>query len=347
MKPGQQMRVLSSAPVPRETTNPYLTMVRDSLRRTPDVQLIDFSWRAAILGRFDIFHAHWPEILVGGRRGAKKWARQCLFAILLLKLSVRRIAIVRTVHNVELPQGISAVERMLLGRLERATAAYIRLNDRTQIPADRAACTILHGHYREWFSAQPRSDRCAGRFGYAGLIRRYKGVDQMVRAFGSLDDPELSLRIGGQPSSEELAAVVRSAADQDPRVVTDLHFLTDAELVRIITESELVVLPYRFMHNSGGALAALSLDRPVLVPDTQVNRDLAAEVGPGWVQLFDGDLSGWAMLEALSGVRQARRLTSDSRPDLSARGWERVGERHRALYRVALRAMRAGAQQDE
>ena len=41
-----------------------------------------------------------------------------------------------------------------------------------------------------------------------------------------------------------------------------------------------MVLPYRQMHNSGAVLAALSLDRPVLVPATD-QRGLGAEVGPG------------------------------------------------------------------
>ena len=50
------------------------------------------------------------------------------------------------------------------------------------------------------------------------------------------------------------------------------------------------MLPYRHMHNSGAALTALSLDRPVLVPETDVNRDLARETGPGWVVTFAGEL---------------------------------------------------------
>ncbi len=62
-----------------------------------------------------------------------------------------------------------------------------------------------------------------------------------------------------------------------------LGFAPDADLVREISMSEMVVLPYRFMHNSGAVLLALSLDRPVLVPDNEVNRLLEIEVGSDWV----------------------------------------------------------------
>ncbi len=64
-----------------------------------------------------------------------------------------------------------------------------------------------------------------------------------------------------------------------------------------------MVLPYREMHNSGAALTALSLNRPVLVPDNEVNRELAEEVGPGWVFRYDGELTGRHLLDALAAHR--------------------------------------------
>ena len=67
--------------------------------------------------------------------------------------------------------------------------------------------------------------------------------------------------------------------------------------MREVSESELVVLPYHQMHNSGSVLAALSLDRSVLVPDSEFNRSLAEEVGPGWVVTYDGDLTAESILQ--------------------------------------------------
>ena len=95
-----------------------------------------------------------------------------------------------------------------------------------------------------------------------------------------------------------------------------------------------MVLPYRQMHNSGAALAALSLDRPVLVPANPINADLAAEVGPGWVHTFAGDLTSEALRAGLQALDTVPRSAA---PDLSRREWADTGEQHRAAYAEAIR----------
>ena len=58
--------VLLSFPPPRPTSNPYNVMLAESVRAVPGVRVTDWSWRAALLTSYDVFHAHWPEILVSG-----------------------------------------------------------------------------------------------------------------------------------------------------------------------------------------------------------------------------------------------------------------------------------------
>jgi beta-1,4-mannosyltransferase len=336
---GRELVVLQSSPPPRPTTNPYIVMLGRALEGESGVRRLHFSWRVALLGRFDVFHVHWPEILVDGHSPVKKLARQTLTLALLARLAIRRTPIVRTVHNLELPQGISRREVLLLGIISRMTTLRIRVNPITEIPAHQPHVTIPHGHYRAWFAERPRAEKTPGRIGYVGLVRRYKGVEQLVTAFRGVgpDGSDLSLRIGGKPSTPELASTIRALAGEDDRISLDLRFLSDDELVEIVSSSELVVLPYRFMHNSGGTLAALSLDRPVLVPDNDVNRALADEVGPGWVHLFNGDLLPDDLLAAAGDARTGRRSTA---PDLSGREWDHAGAAHADAYRRALRLRR-------
>jgi beta-1,4-mannosyltransferase len=337
--PGRDLVVLQSSQAPRPTTNPYIVMLGRALAATDGVSPLHFSWRTALLGRYDVFHVHWPEILVDGRSPLKKAVRQALTVAFLARLAIRRTPIVRTVHNLERPQGISRRETLLLALMERMTTLRVRVNPLTEIPADQPHATILHGHYRDWFRDQPREEVVPGRLGYVGLVRRYKGVEDLVASFRGAGDAgaDLSLRIGGNPSTAELADTIRALAAGDERIRLDLRFLSDAELVEIVTGSELVVLPYRFMHNSGGTLAALSLDRPVLVPDNAVNRALAEEVGPGWIHLFAGDLTPDELLRAAEGVRTGARSAS---PRLSGRDWDLAGTAHASAYRRALRIIR-------
>jgi glycosyltransferase involved in cell wall biosynthesis len=325
------LRVLTSNREPRSTTNPYITMLTAALRRTSAIDLVTYSPRAALLGRYDVVHLHWPETIIGlgGRRRAGTLVRGVLAALFLTRLALTRTPVVRTVHNVEPPADANTLQRALLRWFDRLTSHRIVLNDRTECAGP--ATTIPHGHYRDWYDG-PRSDLIPGRLQYVGLVRRYKGVEGLVEAFRSVADGSLMLGIAGAASTPALAANIAALADGDPRVTLRFDFLSDDELVAAVTAAELVVLPYRFMHNSGAALAALSLDRPVLVPDTPVNADLATEVGPGWIHTFTGDLTGEALVTALSAAREPRAAS----PDLRAREWAGVGEAHLAVYRAAV-----------
>ncbi|MET4137455.1 glycosyl transferase [Pseudarthrobacter sp. PvP090] len=334
-KDQRQVKVLQSFPSPRPHSNPYTELLSRSLRELPGVTVVNFSWAEALMGRYDVFHVHWPEILVDGRSPAKKSVRQLLTVMLLVKLCCKAIPVVRTVHNVGLPEGISRREKFLLHVIERRTALCIRLNSQTEVSRRLPVVTVPHGDYRSWYAQHPTRRAVPGQFGYVGLVRRYKGVESLVGAFVAAagDHPQLTLRVGGRPSTAALAATIEDLAGDDPRVELDLRQLSDGELVDIVTSSELVVLPYRFMHNSAGALTVLSLGRPVLMPDNEVNRCLREEVGPGWVYLYRGDLASETLVGALQSVRSDVRSPE---PDLSNRGWDETGRLHLDAYRRVL-----------
>jgi glycosyltransferase involved in cell wall biosynthesis len=251
-----------------------------------------------------------------------------------------RIPVVRTVHNVHLPDGLSRRVVAMLLMLDRLTTLRIRLNTSTPTPPGAPVETIMLGHFRDWFAAHPRSAAVPGRFGYFGLVRRYKGIETLIDAFleAKRHRHGLSLTIAGKPSTAELTATLTGRAAHDPAIDLDLRFVSDAELVALATSCELVVMPYHFMHNSSGALTALSLDRPVLVPDNEVNRQLSDDVGPGWVHRYDGTLGSADLLAAITAVQTS---PPQGRPDLSARDWDRVGKAHEDAYRRAVSLKRA------
>lgn len=328
------LTVLVSFPHPRPTTNPYIVMLAESVARVPGIQIRYFSWRRAILGRYHVFHAHWPEALIGGPAGPKKAARQVLFALMLVRLRLTRTPVVRTIHNLRPHEGKTRIENALLVAAERRTALQIGLNDQTP-PAGVPTETILHGHYRDWFDGLscPASD--PGTIVMPGLIRQYKNVPALIKAFRAIDSSALTLRIVGQPADSDLARSLIRLAVGDKRIVLRLRFLPDREFAEEVGRAELVVLPYTDMFNSASALMALSFDRPVLVPDNEINRRLADEVGPGWVFCFSGNLAPADITDTLARLRGE---THSGRPDLSGRNWDRVGDDHVKVYRQALEA---------
>ncbi|MDA4891524.1 MULTISPECIES: glycosyltransferase [unclassified Microbacterium] len=327
---------MQSFGAPRPTSNPYIHMLDAALARTPGVEHLRFDRRRALLGRIDVLQFHWPETLFGTATGVKRLARRAYAAALGARLALGRVAVVRTVHNVELPQDVSGWERRYLEWIERRTDHRIVLNEQTALPDDLPRTLIPHGHYRDWFADVAPVEPAPRTLGFVGLVRRYKGVETLIDAFSATAEeaPDLRLSVAGNPSSPELAAEVRRRAEADPRIALDLRYLTEPDFARAVMGSAGIVLPYRFMHNSGTVLAALSLGRPVLVPRTEVNLALSAEVGPGWITVFDDELTADDLLAFADRVR----TPPAEAPDLGARGWEEAGAAHREAFRRAVRA---------
>lgn len=318
-------------------------MLASSLAAEPDLEPQYFTLRHAILRRFDVLHLHWPESHLRGRTAFRTIARQALFTLILVKARVLGRPIVRTVHNVEFPRGISIRERWILQLCERWTVLRIRMNEQTPIPDGQPSVIISHGHYREWFGSYARPQQIPGRIAFFGLVRRYKGVRQLADAFCQTRAAQdgLTLHISGHPSSAELADELRNAAGDDDRIWLRLERIDDAELVAEVSEAELIVLPYPEMHNSGAVLTTLSLDRPVLVPDNVVNRRLQVEVGREWVFCYAPPLTGSQIIQTLVELRA---LGSVPRPNLDQRDWAISARSHHEAYLHALDIVAAGRQ---
>jgi beta-1,4-mannosyltransferase len=298
----------------------------------PEVTIELFDWRRALTGRYDVLHVHWPEQIIRASTKRGRLKKRLSFRLLLFRLRMLQRPIVRTLHNLEPHESGDRAEQRLYTALDRQTRLFVKLNTTTEIPAGSDSVTILHGHYRDRFGALAEGTTRPGRLLYFGLIRPYKGVDVLIEQFGQLDDPDLDLRIVGRPSAG-MGELVTTATEADPRISAVLEFVSDADLVAEVKQAELVVLPYREMHNSGVALVALSLARPLLVPRTPSNEALSAEVGPGWVHQFDAPLTAETIRTVLDSVRTTPR---EVQPRLENRDWDTIGE---AQYQAYLRIL--------
>lgn len=333
---GAELTVLHATRAPGDDTT-YATQMRESA--APGVNVRFFDWRTALSGEYDVLHIHWPEYLVRGE--GKRDALAALVRVPLLARRIRRnkIAVVRTLHNLTPHEAGHPLEPRLTAMLSRAVHKNIALNRATQLDDSDQPDVILHGDYIERFSTIPRSPRVDGRVLYFGLLRRYKGVDTLVSAFEDAGDPSMSLRLVGRPQNQAMRDMVARLSAADSRITSDLRFVPDSDLVREVSQAQLVVLPYREMHNSGSLLVALSLGRPVLTIDTPVNRSIQREVGPGWIWLYDGDLTSDRLNDALSEVRSLGR-GEEEHPQFDQRDWASVGRKHKLVYEEAIRLAR-------
>ena len=173
MRPRHSFVVLQSFPPPRSTTNPYVVMLADSLRALPTVEVRYFSWKTALLSRYDVFHAHWPEILASGRSPLRKLVRQALFVLLLLKLRITRTPAVRTLHNLHLPDGISRCREVAAHRARTANQPVHRAES-----AHTSAGRQTPRAHSTW--PLPRLVRRAGPVGGSSRANRLLRADPQI-----------------------------------------------------------------------------------------------------------------------------------------------------------------------
>lgn len=331
------MRVLLSVRPSGATSNPFVDIFEQNL---PDrISLQRFSYRRALFSRYEIFHVQWPEYIFRGSTLSKSVVKFAIGVLLLLRLAILRVPIVLTVHNIAAHERARLGERMLVAVLNRRALVHVFLNESAENDLARGI-VLLHMNYPSVESgahnAIPDAPR---RLLFFGQIRPYKGIERLIQVVDEIGDG-VSLCIAGLPIDAAYAARLSALAQLSTAPVTmRLEHLEETELDDLIDASDLVILPYRYMYNSGAVLKALSRGRRVLVPESGSTRTLAREVGEGWVTTFSAEVDVDSIEKALSGA------PADSEPDLTRRDAARLGELQARLYEAVLasrsRSMRA------
>ena len=332
------LRVLAAPNGDRRPGNPYLRLLYGGIRRH-GAQVDSFSYRRALLQRYDVVHLHWPESLLLSRRALGSLLRHGRLAIVLARQRARGARIVWTCHNLHPHEADNAFSRWLFRTwfvrlitdmialsphgLELAETMYPPVRDKRRV-------IIPHGHYRPIFPPAPDAQVARRSLGISadarvllsfGQIRPYKQVPELMRAFSQLDDPTLRLVVAGKPLTEPLARELSLLAARDRRIVLRLGEVPDAEVPRLFAAADLAVYSFADILNSGSVMLALSLDRPALAPRLGALPELQSQVGARWLQLYDPPFSAHQLLRALD--RHVPVFAGES-PDLRAFDWDTI-----------------------
>lgn len=328
------MRVLASPLAPETNGNPYVALLHDELRANGVVIDHLSGWR--LLSRPDIVHVHWPEHLVRSDKARTLVWDGGKVLSLIAAARLRGAALVWTAHNLE-PHERShqRLLRAFLGLfvaqvdlvIGLSAASHEALVERYPSLRGRPFVVIPHGHYKDvYVGGEPDRLQCRRNLGLAqnrrtllmlGYIRPYKNVAGLVNAFVRMPEVQAQLAIVGRVSSAALAEGIRRAASDDERVRLSLSPASVDDIVSWHAASDVVVLPYGGLSslNSGAALLALSLNRPVVMPDGPSARELLEQVGPEWLIPVDGDERDF-VLAALSAPEP-----TDPEPPLGHLDW--------------------------
>jgi beta-1,4-mannosyltransferase len=151
-----------------------------------------------------------------------------------------------------------------------------------------------------------------------GIVRRYKGIGELIEIFKHMPRQDLCLAVAGIPIDRAYADEIRATAASDARISLVLREISDAELPHVFAAADLACLNFQSILNSGSALLALSLGCPVVCPGLGSLNDLRQIVGDRWLKTYPAPLTQ-AILE------DAVRWSETARPPLDL-GWCDVGK---------------------
>jgi glycosyltransferase involved in cell wall biosynthesis len=135
---------------------------------------------------------------------------------------------------------------------------------------------IPHGNYIGFYTNTITKSKARDHLGlsdncfvflFLGLIRPYKGLEDLIEAFKKNNLPEARLMIVGRVFGvdnyeSKLKALIRS----DQRIKLIPKFIPDDSIQIYMNACDIFVLPYRDITTSGAAVLSLSFGRPIIAP---------------------------------------------------------------------------------
>jgi beta-1,4-mannosyltransferase len=297
-----------------------------------------------LLGRDcdDVIHVHWPH----GAYMHNYW--QVPFVLFHLALyRLLKDNIVWTVHELEFYETRYPILDRLVVRALMNLARVVVVHSRYSMDLVRRrygykkSITVLpHPSFIGCYPNEIQKGAARRNLGldagatvylFLGHIKPYKGVEELIAAFRSIDDGAIRLVIAGKPLDVATADRVRAMALEDRRITTAVDYLPDDRLQVFINAADVLVYPFRRMHTSGSVLLGMSFGRPVVVPVmASLPEDVDKDAG-----IFFDPRDPRALRAALLACRHKDLAAMGRRAhrSLEGRSWPAFGAEHARLYR--------------
>lgn len=341
--------------------NPYGALLATALRRH-GVELAegnyDFerAWLEKSRHTYDVLHLNWLDRFYARfDESHAPEAAEARFADFTENvIHARRLGfrLIWTVHNLfpherRYPHLDRRVNALIAREADHVVAHCRFAADRIEELYDppRPVTVVPHGNYLPVFpnvvsraQARRRLAIDATHFVYLffGNARGYKGVADLIAAFGQAAEPDsvLVLVLRENARSPGLITELRSLAEADQRVrIHDSRYFPTDQFQYFLNAADVAVLPFTAVLTSGSAIQALGFGKPLVVPRLGCLPELV-EGGAGL--LYDPETDG-ALADALTAARTldletARHAALRRTAELD---WDRIARRIAGLYRAA------------
>ncbi|HEV2413129.1 MAG TPA: glycosyltransferase [Candidatus Saccharimonadales bacterium] len=210
----------------------------------------------------------------------------------------------------------------------------------------RNTILIPHGNYKNAYSDNLSASESRKRLKikshemvilFFGLIRPYKGVDQLLDSFGNLKAkfPDLHLIIAGKSRDEKMSLQIQQVA-KNGNVIFVNDYIEDTEVGKFFKAADVVCLPFKTTTTSGSALLALTFGRALVAPKVGSLVDLPSSVGY-FYDPADSTALEKNIEKAIKNRQEVRIMSRNAKRYANSLSWSSIAEKTLQLYSSVLK----------
>lgn len=202
----------------------------------------------------------------------------------------------------------------------------------------RGIAVIPHGNYIGYYPNQVSKSEARRNLGlpddafvylFLGLLRPYKGLEDLFDAFKKLEESEARLLVAGRVFGvDNYELKLKKLIKDDFRIKLVPEFIPDESIQIYFNASDIFVLPYKDITTSGAAALALSFGRPVLAPCITSFPEVVTPTAGILYDTAKPNALGWGLHEAIKQSWSESKILDYAHQF----DWSRLGHQLASLY---------------
>lgn len=238
----------------------------------------------------DILHVHWVTELIKRTQWSSNkliFLLKCLLTMVdcwLTRLNGTKV--IWTIHNKVAHEQLDTPKELFFRRCFARSVSKIIVHSEEALAIltklyglnlKKKANVIFHGNYLNVYPEPSEKTTTlkaslnlpvnAPVISYVGMIKPYKGVETLIKAFIQADNANAYLLLSGKVSSKTYEAELNQLINHHPRIFTQFQFLSDQALIDRLAVSDYVCLPFSDTLTSGSTILAMSQQKALILPN--------------------------------------------------------------------------------
>ncbi len=240
--------------------------------------------RTCLIQRPDVIHLDWIQSYYFAQRSWQTYIRSFVFILEIFLLRMTSVKLIWTIHNLyphnALPSRVQRLVRSYFAKectLVRVFSETTKEDVCHNFNVEPAKVFVVpEGSYIDHYPNTYSNNEAKSSLGlshfsrvllFIGGISEYKGVPDLIDAFNAIENETKAgslLLIAGKVKGGNLLQEINHAIKGKVDVKLVDEFVSDEDIDLFLNASDLVVLPFKAITNSGSVILAMGYGKPIV-----------------------------------------------------------------------------------